>query len=333
MGLIARRGLILASVIGAAALPFVACVGDDPSSGGTTSDASTESDVATTPDVNATGDTGTPPNDAGAGPCNLKEQFMAPVIVPGLGSIGTLARMSADETVAYFSVAMDGGHPHLFSATRPTMTGTFGTPVGYTSLNTSVGENFPTVSTNGLLLIYSSTNPDGGVGMSDLWQATRTNPANNFIGTGVVPGIDTTLVDDEAFLTADTELWFESTRSTTNNEIFRAASNGSGGFVSPAPVIELNSTTDDNLYPTLSADKLAIFFARSGADTQSGSLDIWTATRASASDPFGTPASVTELNTMNDERPAAISADKCRLYFATGTTGALTEYVASRPAN
>jgi hypothetical protein len=51
-----------------------------------------------------------------------------------------------------------------------------------------------------------------------------------------------------------------------------------------------------------------------GGDTDG---DIWTATRASLSDPFGTPTRLDILNRSGRDFPVAISPDNCTLYIAS----------------
>jgi len=59
-----------------------------------------------------------------------------------------------------------------------------------------------------------------------------------------------------------------------------------------------------------------------------GRTDIYVATRPSVTAPFTGVKNVTELASAEDERPAWVSPDGCRLYFQKGNS----LLVARRPA-
>jgi hypothetical protein len=88
-------------------------------------------------------------------------------------------------------------------------------------------------------------------------------------------------------------------------------------FQPPQIVPELVSTSrTDN--PTLTGDLLEIYFT---TDRVSGNGDVWFATRASAADPFGTPAPVSAVNGSSFETSSAISTDGLALWFGSDRTG------------
>ena len=65
-----------------------------------------------------------------------------------------------------------------------------------------------------------------------------------------------------------------------------------------------------------------------------GALDLWTATRATTSDGFGTPVPLTQLNTAHIDWVTWLSADGCRLYGGVNptNTGGLDDlWLATRP--
>jgi hypothetical protein len=86
----------------------------------------------------------------------------------------------------------------------------------------------------------------------------------------------------------------------------------------PALVPELASAArTDN--PTLTGDLLEIYFTTNREGTAGG--DVWFAKRASPSQPFGTPAPVTAVNTDAFETSSAISADGLTLWFGSDRDG------------
>ncbi len=88
-------------------------------------------------------------------------------------------------------------------------------------------------------------------------------------------------------------------------------------FDTPELVAELASPSrTDN--PTLTGDLLEIYFT---TDRVSGNGDVWFATRATATAPFGTPAPVTAVNGDSFETSAAISTDGLTLWFGSDRAG------------
>jgi len=126
------------------------------------------------------------------------------------------------------------------------------------------------------------------------------------------------------------ELWFASSRGGGGGldalDIYFAAGGG-GSFTNVAPATSLNSPFYDG-FPTLSADQLTIYFN----SNRLGSGDIFVAHRATASEPFGSPTPVAEVNSPRDDNPGWLSPDNCRLYFQSnrGADGKQHMYMAAR---
>lgn len=85
--------------------------------------------------------------------------------------------------------------------------------------------------------------------------------------------------------------------------------------------VNLGSTINSAGYdstPSLSDDGLTMYFfsERSGGE---GGWDIWTATRATVSSPWGTPSNPgTPLNTSDNQSSPSISSDGLSLFFSQG---------------
>jgi hypothetical protein len=94
------------------------------------------------------------------------------------------------------------------------------------------------------------------------------------------------------------------------------------------PELRTDMRTDN---PTLTADLLEIFFT----SDRSGNGDVWTARRASRSQPFVSPTPVSEVNTSTFETSAAISADGLTLWFGSdrqpGGVGTTDIWMSTRP--
>ena len=120
-----------------------------------------------------------------------------------------------------------------------------------------------------------------------------------------------------------TYLYFSSTGTTGNHDIYRSRLNGDGTFETPQAVTELNTAAVDQM-PNVSADGSEIVFASS----RSGNMDIWTATFDGSTGLWSTPVPVTAVNTAEPESRPSLSGDGKRLYFGRGATADI--YVSTR---
>jgi Tol biopolymer transport system component len=100
------------------------------------------------------------------------------------------------------------------------------------------------------------------------------------------------------------------------------ASPGAGGastprFSQPQLVASVSDPLAYDADPTVTGDLLEMFFF----SDRSGSRDIWTSHRLSATDPWGAPTSVSELNSAFPEEGPSISLDGRRIWFVTDRDG------------
>lgn len=120
-------------------------------------------------------------------------------------------------------------------------------------------------------------------------------------------------------------LYFSSTRNG-GQDIFRSI-----GFGTPQAVEALNTEFSD-ARPNVRKDGLEIVFDSDRPGGQ-GDSDIWTASRSSVSDPWGTPEPITQINSAAAESRATISWDGHTIVFGSsrdGGEGASDIYVATR---
>src|SRR5262249_45859446 len=184
----------------------------------------------------------------------------------------------------------------LYRAVRTSRAAPFGMPVLLTAENT--GPTFdPDTSQDGLTLWFASLRvPNEG---QHLYVATRPSTLAEFGPPGLVAMInaaDVTVSDGQPFEVAGgTELWLTSTRQPGlgGSEIWRAVGTGAA-FTSPVMEAALSSSADD-WFPVLSADRLTIYFSSSRSTAGAkGGFDIWTSHRSSVSDGFPAPTPVAE---------------------------------------
>lgn len=117
-------------------------------------------------------------------------------------------------------------------------------------------------------------------------------------------------------------LYFSSTRprdGATGGDIYRSESHG--GVFGPAQLVPgVNSTADDG-QPNLRRDGLEIFFYSTRSGTLGGP-DLYSATRASTSDPWSTPANLGDkVNSAQGDTRPSLSWDGTTLYFGSARPG------------
>ena len=120
-----------------------------------------------------------------------------------------------------------------------------------------------------------------------------------------------------------TYLYFSSTGTGTNHDIYRSRLGRDGTFETPQAVAELNSAAVDQM-PNVSRDGTEIVFASS----RSGNMDIWTARLDRSTGLWSIPVPVAAVNTAEPESRPSLSGDGTRLYFGRGATADV--YVSTR---
>ena len=270
------------------------------------------------------------------GACDPAGMFDAPVLLPGLstaaGSEGA-PRLTSDELELYFN-AIPGGATaaDIYRAVRASTGESFGAPSAVIPLNTPQPELPPSLTGDGLTVVFSRVPSNEG---RHIFLSTRASRSAEFGAPAELANVNSATVtvnDSSPFITADgQELWFTSDRAggVGSNDIFRATrNNASSAFGNPIAVPELNTSADEAL-PALSADHLTIYFSSMRAGG-AGSYDIWTAHRNSTSAAFSTPTRVPELSSAAGDLVGWLSPDNCRLYFSSDRAGTFDIYVATR---
>lgn len=121
----------------------------------------------------------------------------------------------------------------------------------------------------------------------------------------------------------DAYLYFSSTGTSGNHDIYRSRLTRDGTFEMPHPVTELNSPAVDQM-PNVSSDGTEIVFASS----RGGNMDIWTATFDRSTGLWSSPVPVAAVNTSEPESRPSLSSDGTRLYFGRGAIADV--YVSTR---
>jgi hypothetical protein len=198
-------------------------------------------------------------------------------------------------------------------------------------INTAANEGNPNISSDGQRLYFVSNRTTAGSrGGNDIW-VSRWNGSAWGPPENLGDGVNTAAVEqgpaefyDPA--TQTTTLFFSSDRfEPGNGDIFASVLQSDGTFGPAAKVVELSSPSLDQS-PMIRQDGLEIFFASSRSGSIKSlmgveSIDVWTSSRASTSDPWSTPTNVDPsgthfINTRRHEAGPAVSFDGMTLYFA-----------------
>lgn len=264
-------------------------------------------------------------SDAPPPPCNLSAAFGTPTAVSALNTsvIDSQAALSPDGlTVLFMSNRLNTGL-NVFTASRPNVSASFGSVAALASLNFSGADTWNATLTGDLLTAYIVTDQNAA---DHMYKTTRASSLASFGTPQLMP--NPIVHGEQPFVTPDgTILYYSDSTLGPKVQIVRAVLASSSTTVQSALVVG----THDVAIPVVDPTETVIFYAVYDNGVF-GSYDIYTATRAKASDPWGTPVAVSELDTTDFEVPSWISADKCELWFTRASNANdWNIYVARRP--
>jgi hypothetical protein len=195
-------------------------------------------------------------------------------------------------------------------------------------LNTASYDHLPFITPDGHTMIFTSDRA-GGPGFNDFYSSFRRNAADDFGWEAPVLIAELSSSGDDygpwGFVDRTTGrlvLYFASDRSggLGGYDIYSSTRQADGKFSAPALVPELNTTAGD-VMPTIHENGLELFLT-SNRPGGLGSVDIWTSTRSSTSEPWSTPINVgPPVNTSAGEQRAGMFGDGTDLYFFSGRAG------------
>lgn len=186
-------------------------------------------------------------------------------------------------------------------------------------VNTSAVEDSPTISADGLVLMFHSTR-SAGLGNIDLWQSTRKSidePFGPAVNAG--PAVNSDQNDSDPYLSPDGKLLlYSSTRtgSIGSSDIWMSSRASVVDSWSPPENLGTVVNKKGSEYgPALSADEL-LFVLHSGRPGGLGGDDLWMSRRNSPKDPFGEAVNLgPTVNSPQIEMGGTLSADGLVLVF------------------
>lgn len=257
------------------------------------------------------------------GNCDPNKPFGTPTRVANINSsVRDQGAVLVDDLTLIFG-SDRAGTADLYVATRSSPTGPFSTPVLLPSVNTSTNhENAPALTPDGLTMYYAFLGV--GAAFGDIHVTNRPDKSSPFPIGNPVPNVNSASEDADPYITLDgSALHFGSGRGSTELNLFVAFRQSDGSFGIPQPLTSLNTSVADS-HPRLTQGGLRIYWSsvRSDGGAQGGT-DIWTATRSSLANAFGTPTRVPELSTTSNESPSWVSPDNCTMYLQSNRPGGL----------
>jgi hypothetical protein len=228
--------------------------------------------------------------------------------------------LSSDGLRMYFSRdSSPPAHGDIYFASRSSPTGTFGGATPVVNLNSSGEERRAWLTSDELTVALSTAN---GAAL-DIHMSTRgagqpfATPGNTHLATVNARGTlrnDPFVTDDllRLYFSADTgpgghlQLWIAA-RPTPADD-----------FGTPTLVPGIADNSVNEFGPALYQDERLLVFS---SFPSSATMDVYYATRSSATGSFGTPIKIPTVNTAANEAGPMLSADGCELYFASDRDG------------
>ncbi len=253
-------------------------------------------------------------------------------------NLGPVVNTSASETCAAISVdgltlyfARDG--KEIWFTQRANLDAPWAIPEKLPATINLAGTNsFCPVLTADLHALYFVSDRPGGCGDTDMYVSYRRNTRDSFgweepVNLGCQVNSAQSDLRPSPFHGEDGAeyLYFSSARpgqgAAGTFDIYMSRRQSDGTF-GPATLVEgLNTTANDTLPNVRERDGLEIFFTSNRTGGVGGG-DLWTATRASISDPWSAPVNLGPLvnSSVTDQRPS-LSWDGTTMYFQSTRPG------------
>ncbi len=246
--------------------------------------------------------------------------------------------ISVDGLELYFDSDRSGGFGgfDIWIATRATKDETWGEPVNLGPMvNGPYFEQAPRISADGLSLFFGSARPHG-FGDWDIWMATReTRDADWSSAVNLGSTINSSAMDINPSISADSlSLLFGSNRPTGSGSTDLWLTTRETPHDDWGMPINLGPSVNSEFCEaagSISVDGRTLFVSSTGLGPYrpegQGKADLWFATRATSSDPWGAMVNLgPTVNSTSYDLSNCLSADGSKLYFASNRPGGFGGY-------
>lgn len=244
--------------------------------------------------------------DAAPQPCKLGSPFAAPAPVAALntGFIDFGAALSPDQLTVYFGSDRLSQGANVFTASRADVGSPFGAIAPLASLNYAGADTWNVTLTADLKTAYLVT--DQGAA-DNMYKATR---ASSLVAFNPPTKMPSPVVDGrQPYVLPDGSALYYS--DPASKKIARTPL----PTLAPQVVNLVVPVGKSYGIPAVNANETIMYFAVWN-DGVFGSYDVWVTTRAKATDAWGAPSAVTEVNTAEFDAPSWVSVDGCTLYYS-----------------
>jgi len=196
-------------------------------------------------------------------------------------------------------------------------------------VNSSAGDNGPSLSLDGHLLFFTSARP--GSGLNDIYVSHRADPKDDF-GWGppvlLGAGVNTAAFEAGAEYVQSAEdgvanFYFNRGPSQSAQDIYVASIARDGETRGSAVIVsQLSDATANDAAASVRTDGREIFFGSSRING-AGGLDLWFSTRRSVHDPWSPPENLAPLNSAASDQQPSLSSDGRTLLFASDRSGSI----------
>ncbi|MGE0868570.1 MAG: TolB family protein [Kofleriaceae bacterium] len=208
------------------------------------------------------------------------------------------------------------GGKDIWTATRSSVDAPWSVPVPVVELNSAEQDSAPHISADGLTIWFASARP-GGLGLLDIWVATRSSRTTPWTAPVHVPEVSSALYDYGFAVTRSELIAYVGSTRSGNDDLYRFVRATRSEPWGPAmPVTELNTASAET-NPFTSTDDRVLFFG----SNRDGNVDLVVATRDDVSQPFGAPVAQTILNSPLTDSDAWLSPDLRTIMFTSSRDG------------
>jgi Tol biopolymer transport system component len=194
----------------------------------------------------------------------------------------------------------------------------FGTPTLVTELTLQNTEDDKPTLTQDMLQMYFLSDRDGGLGHGDVWMTTRATVSDPWSPPTVVAALNSPSKEESPAISADgTTLWVASDRSggAGGLDIWASTLVSDGGWSSPTPVTQLNTSGDEFPRPP---GEHGLVMPLSRRDNTNTPYQIFFASRpSSSSGSWSSPVTVPSVDSANLDDDGYLTDDGLTLYFSS----------------